>query len=627
MYTKQFTISGRNADSLFTSEKGFGTWDPSMAETIQKTASEESLKSGGWNRRVFEESIAFPEREVLIIKADVPSFGTYKLKLRVSAETDLQDMMFFAGRRNLIDRSVTVKGGSVYEKEFYTAVTPYIPALSSERCNDKAVFISLLAGGLFEKADTDKEPVLNKTVTVDIIIEEKEVPVIWIAGDSTLTDQNTGMPYFPKDSCGGWAQMLPEYIKDAAVCNMAHSGLTTNCFRVDGHYDIVREFIKAGDIFIMQFGHNDQKRRNLKAFKGYSDNLRTYVKEIRDMGAEAIICSPISRIPLSIDKKLSKELGVAINYSLLSSYAEAAGKVAAELEVPFADLHGRTFDTWVELGEAGKDYFIKGDSTHTNDFGAILIAGYFMDEIRKLQYNPLSEYDNGKNTTFGGIVDYIEAPKEVIAENAPCIELPYVDIPKIKDCIFINEALKYGILDPCIMHLHPDDEMPRGQFLMTMLKAFRLGPTRPYRKYYADMAVDEWDSGFVQTLIDENLIDDITIQKIGDKKLFRPDDALTYGEYASFIVRFMEKDKDKRNISMEDCIKKAYELNIIGDICKDNENDFEFYYEENDSEDYKIAGCPYISRAKAYRGLARMIDVVGGIGTALPADMEIHPAR
>jgi hypothetical protein len=223
-----------------------------------------------------------------------------------------------------------------------------------------------------------------------------------------------------------------------------------------------------------------------------------------------------------------------------------------------------------------------------------------------------------------------EAPKEIPASDFPGIELPYVDIPKIRDCIFINEALKYGILDPCVMHLHPDDEMPRAQFLMSMFKAFRKTGVRPYHKKYADIAVDEWDSGYVQALIDENLIDDITIKRIGDKQFFRPDDALSYGEYASFLIRFMEKDKSKRNISMEECLKKAYDLDIIGDICKGNENDFDFDNDDeiiSDGPDYKMAGCPYISRARAYRGLARVMDIIGGMGTALPADAEVHPAH
>ncbi|WP_022776773.1 GDSL-type esterase/lipase family protein [Butyrivibrio sp. AE3009] len=632
MFLKNFTICGGAADSTFTTEKGYGTWEPDMARTLKPTASEQALKSGGWNRRVFEKNECFPDREVLIIKAEVPVFGTYRVIVRITSGSDkVENLILFAGRRNLIDRGVVIEAGGSYEKEFHTAVTPYIPALSSRRCEEKAVYISLTGENLLAYDENVVSPVLRDDISVDITIEEKEVPVIWIAGDSTLTDQNAGVPYFPKDSCGGWAQMLSMFIQGAAVCNMAHSGLTSNCFRDDGHYAIVQELIKSGDLLVIQFGHNDQKRRNLSAFKGYYNNLLRYVEEADAVGAKAIICSPISRIPLTLSEGEARELDMPRHYSLLSSYAKAARKAAENSNAFFVDLHEFTFDKWVSVSDRASDFFIKGDITHTNDLGAMIIADRFIEECRKAPDCSINDYDNGRAADFSEkSFDMEEAPKEIPASDFPGIELPYVDIPKIRDCIFINEALKYGILDPCVMHLHPDDEMPRAQFLMSMFKAFRKTGVRPYHKKYADIAVDEWDSGYVQALIDENLIDDITIKRIGDKQFFRPDDALSYGEYASFLIRFMEKDKSKRNISMEECLKKAYDLDIIGDICKGNENDFDFDNDDeiiSDGPDYKMAGCPYISRARAYRGLARVMDIIGGMGTALPADAEVHPAH
>ena len=631
MFNRNFSIFGGAGDNTFTIEKGYGTWEPHMARTQKPTASEQSLKSGGWNRRVFEKPVSLPDREVLIIKAEVPSFGTYKVNVKIACGSGrVEELILFSGRRNMMDRDVTIEEGSVYEKEFYTAVTPYIPALSADRCNDSNIFISLTGKNLLDVDEETNRPVLKDGILVEVGIEEAKVPVIWIAGDSTLTDQNAGIPYYSKDSCGGWAQELPLFIEGAAVCNMSHSGLTTNCFRDDGHFDIVREFIKPEDLFIIQFGHNDQKRRNLGAFKGYYRNIVRYVNEVTEAGAKAIICSPISRIPLTLTDNEAKELGMPKHYSLLQSYAKAARKAAIDTETTFADLHELTFNKWIKCGENSKDYFIKGDITHTNEHGALIISEFFMNEMRKLQNTPISSYDNNKNYAFDAAeFDMTEAPAEVTVAGFPGIELPYVDIPKIRDCIFINEALKYGLLDPCVMHLHPDEEMPRGQFLMTMFKAIRKNGVRPYHRKFVDIEVDEWDSAYVQALIDENLIDEITIKKVGDKLFFRPDDALSYGEYASMIVRAMEKDKNKRNISMEACLRKAYELDIIGDLCKGNENDFDFYDDSEDfhADEYKIAGCPYISRAKAYRGLARMMDLMGSMGTALPSDTEVHPVH
>ena len=75
-----------------------------------------------------------------------------------------------------------------------------------------------------------------------------------------------------------------QYFDGLAVCNQAHGGMTTNCFRDDGHWDIVCRNIRPGDIFMMEFGHNDQKRRNLRPFGQYAANLRWYIHEIRKTG-------------------------------------------------------------------------------------------------------------------------------------------------------------------------------------------------------------------------------------------------------------------------------------------------------------------------------------------------------
>lgn len=630
MFFKNFTISGGVADNGFNTEKGYGTWEPHIEKNLMPTASGTAIKSGGWSRRVFEKKLSLPDREVLIIKTEVPSFGTYKVKVSISSEyVHLEDLIIFSGRRNMISRGNIVDAGSFCENEFYAAVMPYIPELSSDRCNDKSLFISLYGKNLLYIGEDGHSPELKDGITVSVEISEEQVPVIWLAGDSTLTEQSAGIPYFPRDSFGGWGQVLPMFIRGAAVCNLAHSGLTTNCFRDDGHYAIFLEFMKPDDVLILQFGHNDQKRRNLKPFKGYYNNLLRYAAEAKKAKVRVIICSPVSRIPFSLSDKESRELDMPRRYSLLDSFDKAAKKAALDSGVSFADIHELTFNEWVRLEDECRNYFINGDITHTNDIGSMLIAGMFMEECRRVSSNPINDFDNDADSGISVTAsDMQQAPAQVYDPEYPVMELPYVDIPKIRDCIFINEALKYGILDPCVMHLHPDEEMPRGQFLMTMFKAIHKDGVRPYHKKYADLEVDEWDSAYVQALIDENLIDDITIKRIGDKLFFRPDDALSYGEYASFLIRAMEKDKNKRNISMEECLRRAYELDIIGDICKGNENDFDFC-DETDSEesDYKHAGCPYISRAVAYRGLARMVDLTESIGTALPDDTGVHPAH
>lgn len=127
------------------------------------------------------------------------------------------------------------------------------------------------------------------------VAEAPDVRRIWVCGDSTVTDQTANLPYAPGTSYCGWGQMLPAYLPDVCITNHAHSGLTTESFTSEGHWDIVKPRLRAGDICLYQFGHNDQKLAHLQAYGGYTDRLRTYIKEARTAGAVPVLVTPLAR--------------------------------------------------------------------------------------------------------------------------------------------------------------------------------------------------------------------------------------------------------------------------------------------------------------------------------------------
>lgn len=583
-------------------------------ENIKDTDTWKALNNGGWTRRRLEDDrkIEDEKRKIAVKKVNVPDFGTYRVDIELVAKEDLKDMVLFAGRRNMVANGITLGKGEKYQKSFYVAVTPYIPALSSVVYEDKTVYISHTHADLAQIAG--------------LAVTKEEVPVIWVAGDSTLTDQNAGIPYYPYGSCAGWAQTILRFAKRAAVCNLSHSGMTSNCFRDDGHYDIAKKMMKKGDFFIIQFGHNDQKRRNLQPFGGYSDNLEKYVEEVRKLGAFPVICSPISRIP-------AMEEGTY--YSLLAPYRDACERVANKLKAPFIDLHDYTFDKWIEFGDSAKDFFIPGDITHTNEYGALLIGDYFAKEIA--EHSDDSSFDkkiieNSKEPVTDIASEEKALPKEKPGVDIFSIEPPYVDIRKIPEYKDIKKAFRYCLLDPCVMYAHPYAVMPRAQLLMVMFKAFRMAGKRPYGGEFADISKYDWDAGYIQALVDEDMIDEKTIghDKESGKKLFRPDDSLTYAEFMSFIVRFLEKDKEKRKkVTLEQSLRKAYELRILGDVSftKDGKKTFKDTKQNVINEKYEIATETYISRAEIYMGLARFMDIAGGMESDLPAGLDIHPVH
>jgi hypothetical protein len=259
-----------------------------------------------------------------------------------------------------------------------------------------------------------------------------------------------------------------------------------------------------------------------------------------------------------------------------------------------------TFEFLCEHYDNASDYFIKGDITHTNEYGAVKIAELFTDSIVKKKVYPLIDYLNsGYTHVFVGF-DREEMPSMDNLEGNVGFPLPYIDIDEIPQYEGIKKAMGNGLLDPCVLHLHPNEVMPRGQFLMVLFKALRISGKRPYLGEFCDVSRYEWDSAYVQGCIEENLIDATTVT--GGR--FRPNDALTIGEFSSFAVRGLQKSPIERDITIEFCFEKAKELGIIASNSSANE---------------------YICRADCYVGLVKVMELLDNFSTSLPNDVEVHP--
>lgn len=592
MFFKQYFF-GKNEikfNDFYEESRGYGFVN--FDKIDGETDSYKALNAGNWNHRPSDgegwkkASVntdtgvkLLEERQALIFQAKVSEFGSYKVTLKISADENINNVAIFTGRRNLVARNIEISKDEVKEFNFYTYVTPYIPALTYIPKNDKYIFISILG---------------KNVVLKNISITEEKVKTIFIAGDSTLTDQNAMLPYYPICSCAGWAQDLLAFTPDFAVCNYAHSGLTTNCFKDDGHFDILKNQIKPGDIFMIQFGHNDQKRRNLMPFGGYMDNLRWYVHEVRKLGAFPIICSPISRIPIKDEEE---------TYSLLAPYALACKEAAKECKVPFIDLHEFTFNEWISMNENDvKNYFIPGDITHTNDYGAIKIADYVATKLLKIKETS-SFIKLNKANIITPDYDTLDFPKEAPdGKSVFDIDMPFMDLNSIKKLELCKQAFKKGLMDPCVMNIHPNETMARGQFLMIYLRAIRLNGTRPYLGKYCDFSKYDWDSSFAQTCINEDLIDETTTSN----NYFRPCDPITYGEFASFLMRGIESKEKRKSITINLAINKAKDLNIID---KDKNTD------------------EFITRENIYAGLSLLMDLIDNSNKDMPSDTEMHPVH
>ncbi len=301
----------------------------------------------------------------LVFKTAVPEEGNYRLTVTLSlpqSAEHAQEALVFAGRRQLVFRGM-LKPGETKRVTALEHVCPIIPRNHAEEMADRSVKISLVADDVRIR---------------EIVVSREEVPTIYIAGDSTVTDQTAFCPYLPEQSYSGWGQMLGCYMeKRFAVSNHAHSGLTTESFRSEGHYRILLDRIGKGDICLFQFGHNDQKLLHLTAAGGYRKNLERYILEIRQKGALPILVTPLARNTWKGDSGAYNDL--------LWEYDAVCRRIGAEQDVPVAELHEKSMAFITDHGREGaRGYFYPSDYTHTNDFGAYLFAGYVADELKRL---------------------------------------------------------------------------------------------------------------------------------------------------------------------------------------------------------------------------------------------------
>lgn len=436
----------------------------------------------------------------LSFKLDVPHQGNYRVTLALHAPEAMEDVLVFTGRRRLgyrgpvptcpggpaslcqdsascrVSDSRQLRGGMdgeghVHVIEMTVNVCDIIPRGQTEGYEDKSIDITVLA----------PRPGFG-----EMTVEELECPTLFIAGDSTVTDQSAEYPYAPGTSYSGWGQMISGYLDGRiAVSNHAHSGLTTASFREEGHYGIVERYIRPGDYLLIQFAHNDQKLEELKAWEGYRDNLLHYISECRERGVFPALLTPIAR---------NTWKGNDGSYNdLLEEYAAVCIAVGEQEDIPVVDLHGRSMDFIVKKGlEASRAYFFPGDYTHSNDYGAYFMAGLVAEEIvRVCKDRKEPEYRFLAECVTEGFGSWEPAAKIVMPVKPGRFE--HMANPE-------ETALLSDVADLA----EPAD---RASALDMVIKTARFFPTNVYNDMFRDVVGHEWYAGAVECAYQNGMID------------------------------------------------------------------------------------------------------------------------
>lgn len=352
MFQKTIVVDEIDKNRLFSTENGYGY------VTEENRAKDELLQFPEITSGFIPVKMVTVRPIPTIFRMEVEKQGNYHVNITV--ENDGSEAILFMERRRLYYY------GFFEGKKTISAsvnVCDVIPRGKEEVYEDKYLDISWLGTGL-------------KVVKIEVT--SVECPTIYIAGDSTVTDQPADYPYSPGTSYSGWGQMLSGFLNDkVAVSNHSHSGLTTETFRNEGHYAIVEKYIKPGDYLFIQFGHNDQKLAHLKEDTGYRANLLRYIDECSNKGVHPVIVTSLARNTWINN-------GEAYN-DLLKAYANECIRLGEELNIPVIDLHQYSMDLVIENGlEESKKFYHPGDLTHTNDYGAYIMAAYVADSMKKI---------------------------------------------------------------------------------------------------------------------------------------------------------------------------------------------------------------------------------------------------
>jgi lysophospholipase L1-like esterase len=212
------------------------------------------------------------------------------------------------------------------------------------------------------------------TALRSIRIEPVEVPTLYLAGDSTVTDQ----PLAPNAS---WGQRLPSFFSpDIAVANHAESGETLKSFVTEQRLDKLLSRLRAGDWVMVQFGHNDQKTQwpqtYADAANTYRAWLRAYLAEIRRRGATPMLVTPPERRNFDAGGHIVPTLG---------DYPDAMRAVAREERVALLDLNAMSVRFYESLGAliSARAFADDGrDKTHFNEYGAQQLARCIVVALR-----------------------------------------------------------------------------------------------------------------------------------------------------------------------------------------------------------------------------------------------------
>lgn len=307
----------------------------------------------------------------------VPEEGNYRVTVTVGdREAETTTTVKAELRRLMLARIHTARGKFETRSFLVNVRTPKIAGDGEVRLKDREKTSEARAwDDKLTLEFTDTRPAI-----CGLEIEKDDTaPTIYIAGDSTSTDQ-------PREPFNSWGQMLTVFFTpEIAIANHGESGESLRSFIHEKRLDKVMSIIKAGDWLFIQMGHNDQKEKGegVGAFTTYKADLKLFITKARQHGATPVLITSMHRLTFDPEGRIRNSLG---------DYPEAVRQTAKEEQVALIDLNAMSAPLYEALGPRdARQAFAGNDTTHHDNYGSYELAKCIVQGIKDNQL-PIAKY-------------------------------------------------------------------------------------------------------------------------------------------------------------------------------------------------------------------------------------------
>ncbi|HEY0966710.1 MAG TPA: rhamnogalacturonan acetylesterase [Opitutaceae bacterium] len=301
-----------------------------------------------------------------LFSVNVPS-GNHRVTVVLGGDRAAETTVKAESRRLMLERVATQAGEHATRTFIVNTRNAALRPPDANAPGGSTVILNDREAGSYTWDDRLTLEFTGETAAVQsVVIEPVDVPVLYLVGDSTVTDQR----FEPGAS---WGQMITRFLRpEVAVANHAESGETLKSFLTGLRLAKVLETLKAGDWLFIEFGHNDQKKQWPQTYADadttYRSYLRTYIAEARLRGANPVLITSVQRRDFDAQGRIRNTHG---------SYPDAVRAVAREENVPLIDLERASIALYEALGPSRAPLaFSNGgrDATHHNSYGAYELA-------------------------------------------------------------------------------------------------------------------------------------------------------------------------------------------------------------------------------------------------------------